>query len=315
MTEEKLHPINVVVRRTGLSVHVIRAWEKRYRAVAPARTKTNRRLYSDADIHRLRLLRQAVLAGRSIGQIAHLPSEKLLRLIDTDEATKSLSQPVETSLQETSEQSLLAHCLAAVERFDPEALSEALSRSSISLGQIIAIDEVVAPLMREIGNSWHEGSLRILHEHMAAGVVRTYLGNALEGYDRAETSPAAVSAAPSREMHELGALACAVAAAAEGWRVAYLGPNMPAEEIIKASELIKARAIMLSITSPMDEQRTQADLRRLRRLLDESVAIIIGGNASGRYPELLNTEGIVMGKNMKELRDILSRLWSGISIE
>ena len=43
------HPIQVVVRRTGLSPHVIRVWEKRYDAVVPTRTPTNRRRYSDAD--------------------------------------------------------------------------------------------------------------------------------------------------------------------------------------------------------------------------------------------------------------------------
>src|SRR3954470_12104334 len=67
-----VHPIQVVTRRTGLSADVIRAWEKRHGVVAPVRTATGRRLYSDADIERLRLLGRATLAGYSIRRAAAL---------------------------------------------------------------------------------------------------------------------------------------------------------------------------------------------------------------------------------------------------
>ena len=63
-----MHPIQVVTRRTGLSADVIRIWEKRYGVVAPMRTPTGRRLYSDADIERLRLLARATLTGCSISR-------------------------------------------------------------------------------------------------------------------------------------------------------------------------------------------------------------------------------------------------------
>src|SRR6059058_1635279 len=78
--DEARHAIKSVVRRTGLSAHVIRIWEKRYQAVQPERTGTNRRLYSDEQIERLNLLRAITRAGHSIGPIAKLPIEKLRKL-------------------------------------------------------------------------------------------------------------------------------------------------------------------------------------------------------------------------------------------
>src|SRR5271165_2338245 len=75
------YPIQVVVRETGLSAHVLRVWEKRYGAVVPQRTATQRRVYSDADVHRLKLLRQTTLLGHPIGSIANLPDEALEALI------------------------------------------------------------------------------------------------------------------------------------------------------------------------------------------------------------------------------------------
>ena len=82
------HPIRVVARRTGLTPHVIRAWEKRYGAVTPHRTETNRRLYSQEDVERLTLLRRSTLLGRSIGQIAKMSTEELRRLVGEDETAQ-----------------------------------------------------------------------------------------------------------------------------------------------------------------------------------------------------------------------------------
>ena len=72
--------IKVVIQRTGLSGHVIRIWEKRYDAVGPERTGTNRRLYSDEQIERLSLLRDITQNGHRIGHVAKLPTEKLREL-------------------------------------------------------------------------------------------------------------------------------------------------------------------------------------------------------------------------------------------
>ncbi|MDH3428172.1 MAG: MerR family transcriptional regulator, partial [Gemmatimonadota bacterium] len=81
---EPEHPIQVVSHRTGLSADVLRAWERRYGAVRPDRSASRRRLYSDRDIERLILLRRATKAGRTIGQIATLPDDRLRQLVASD---------------------------------------------------------------------------------------------------------------------------------------------------------------------------------------------------------------------------------------
>ena len=77
----ELHPIEVVAKRTGLTAHTIRAWEKRYGAVVPQRTPTNRRLYTSENIDRLLLLRRATILGRSIGQLGQLLPESVAILV------------------------------------------------------------------------------------------------------------------------------------------------------------------------------------------------------------------------------------------
>src|SRR5262249_43016563 len=69
--------IGIVSRLTGLTADVVRVWERRYEAIKPQRSEGGSRLYSDADIARLRKLRQAVEMGHAIGQIARLPDSEL----------------------------------------------------------------------------------------------------------------------------------------------------------------------------------------------------------------------------------------------
>lgn len=87
------HPIRVVALRTGLSPDLIRAWEKRYQAVVPQRTDTARRLYSDLDVDRLKLLKLATEGGRRIGDIAGLPFQELRELVSTDKAEVHVPAP------------------------------------------------------------------------------------------------------------------------------------------------------------------------------------------------------------------------------
>ena len=77
METKSLYPIRYVSQRTGLTPHVIRAWEKRYNAVVPDRSAKNRRLYCEEDVERLKLLKAAKDAGHTISQLAQLGLEDL----------------------------------------------------------------------------------------------------------------------------------------------------------------------------------------------------------------------------------------------
>ena len=192
------HPIKVVVRRTGLSAHVIRVWEKRYQAVVPARTETNRRLYSDEDIVRLQWLQQAVQAGQSIGRIAHLPTAELVKLVGTEQVPLA-QKPTDGAGGEPGE--FLARALVAVQKLDAVALEEQLVRASISLSQWHLFQEVVQPLMEHIGQMWQEGTLRIADEHLASAVVRSFIGNMRASFQVSEAAPS------RRRNHASGAIA------------------------------------------------------------------------------------------------------------
>jgi MerR family transcriptional regulator, light-induced transcriptional regulator len=292
------HPIGVVARRTGLKPDLIRAWERRYGAVAPGRTDTRRRFYSDEDVERLLLLRRVVSTGRGISQVAGLSNEELQALVEAEPAPPPAQTPprqpappsITGDLDELTE-GYLARCLSAAQRLDVRDLEIQLDRASVAFSRTSLLERLLVPLMQRIGELWHQGTLRPIHEHMASSVVRSFLGGMHGAYNAEAAAPHVVVTTPARQHHELGALLAAATAAGEGWQVTYLGPELPPEEIAAAALQKDARAVALSITYPPDDPLLMDELRRLRRLLDSRTALIVGGRSSQAYSQVLQEIG------------------------
>jgi methanogenic corrinoid protein MtbC1 len=312
------HPIRIVARRTGLKADLIRAWERRYDAVEPTRTDTGRRRYSDADVERLLLLRQAVSLGRSIGQIAHLPDDELERLIAEDRRATATTlapppAPPPTSAVDSDDIAalLLEHCLVAVQRLDARDLEAQLERGSVALSRIRLVEEVLVPLMHRIGELWHQGELRPAHEHLASAVARSFIGSMAGGYTRQGEGPVLVVATPTGQFHELGSLVVSACAATEGWDVCHLGSSLPAEEIAAAARQREARAVALSITHPPDDPHLPTELERLGRLLPPGCDLIVGGRSASAYAPALETASARSVHDLGSFRQELSRMRPG----
>ena len=87
LTSPPRHPIRAVSKMTGIAIDTLRAWERRHHAVTPVRDERGR-MYSDADVARLRLLQRAVLGGHSIGRLASLSDEQLHALVAAAESDR-----------------------------------------------------------------------------------------------------------------------------------------------------------------------------------------------------------------------------------
>lgn len=303
MANNHKFPIKVVSQITGLSVHVIRAWEKRYNVVEPDRTDTNRRLYSKEDIEKLKLLNEALHLGYNIGSIAKLPSTELKNLL-----SKENRKPVETRNESTPTsfevhvEELLSECMEAIKDYNAKKLESILLNASAKLTQPILIEELITPLIYKVGDFWHSGEIRVANEHLASSVIRNFLYNVLDSYSLNESAPILVSATPRGQEHEFGALIAGVVSASAGWRVIYLGSNLPAEEIAAVVSHLKARVAALSIVYPGDDVHLKQELKKLKHLLPDGVSIIVGGRAVNGYYDILDEIGAIVVKDSKHLR-------------
>jgi len=304
--------MKVVTRRTGLSPHVIRMWEKRYGAVTPARTETRRRLYTEAEIARLVLLRQATLLGHSIGRIAALSTAQLRALVNEEAApTPPVSPPTLAHPDIAPPQSFLEACLDAAQRLDAVALETTLMRARVTLSHTVFLEGLVVQLMQTIGDLWYQGALRIMHEHLTSAVVRTLLGGLTMAPGLAATAPHLIVTTPVGQVHEIGALCAASMARVDGWCVTYLGPNLPVEDMAAAVQQDQARAIGLSVVYPPDDPYLHQELAQLRRYLGADVTVFVGGRGSAGYNAVLDSIGAIRPHDLQAFRRHLEALRSG----
>jgi MerR family transcriptional regulator, light-induced transcriptional regulator len=287
-----LHPISVVAERTGLTPDLLRIWERRYGVVEPARDEGGRRLYSDKDIERLRLLAQATAGGRSIGQLLELDTVELSELVRSDEAARrrSARAPAADTEGDGAEDGFVARALEHTRALDAAALEAELMRAAATVGAARFMDGVIAPLFRRIGDAWHAGTVSIAQEHMASAVAHPVMARVRGALPVAADAPGVVVAVPAEERHEIGALLAAGTAALEGWRVTYLGADMPAADIAAAARETGARMVALSSVYA-NPQSLVHELRVLRAELPADIDVVIGGQGVSA----LNVAGDVPG--------------------
>ena len=290
----------VVARRTGLSPDVVRAWERRHRAVSPARTGGNRRLYSDEDVERLLLLKRAVDAGWPIGHVAPLGDAEIRSLVRSPAGPAT---PAAGGGERAAE--LLEACHGDVTRLDGAGLERHLEEAAVELGRVEVLDSLLVPLFRRIGDECSAGTMRIAAEHVASAEAARFLASLHGAEPPAEDAPAIVVTTPLFQHHALGALLVAATARLEGWRTTYLGPNLPAEEIAAAARRKKASAVALSVTHPPGDPALAADLERLGRLLPPSAELWVGGAGASSHRRVLDAIGGRLLRDLAALRDRL----------
>lgn len=294
------HPMRFVTRRTGLTPARLRIWERRYGVVRPGRTDGGQRLYSDDDVTRLTLLARATAAGHALPQLARLSQAQLEALLQRDDTPPPALAP-----GGVADPALIERLLGYVERLDGTGLERALRRAALSHGTGALAEHVASPLLRAIGEGWHAGTLSPAHEHLASAVVRRVLTWVAGQFHVPDTAPVLVVATPAGERHELGAALAAAVAAEAGWRVVYLGADLPASDIAAAALQARARGVALSVMNGGNAQALGGEIARLAERLGGKVPLVVGGGATGALAAAIARAGARACPSLSHLRDFL----------
>lgn len=311
MDDSAQYLISTVAKRSGVKSDLVRAWERRYQAVKPSRTDGGHRVYTDLDIARLKLLNQATNNGHSISQIARLSLDDLKALLKKEGNLSSQSLPVSLALNASRlhiAEDYIEKCYSAVLSFDAHALESHFENAIVELGTEIFIEKLLNPLLTLIGDRWRTGELRPVHEHMASSIVRSLTYILRNNNPCAPNAPRMIVCTPINQLHELGALLAGIIAELKGWKVTYLGANLPAEEIAAAVKFIDAKAVTISISFKADDHIIEKELRKVRKLIGTGVEMIVGGRAAGLYEPVLDEVGVLKIKDYEHFRQILQDL-------
>lgn len=269
--------IGALSRATGVPVETLRTWEARYGFPVPERRPSGHRVYAVSSVPRLRRIAEALARGHRAGNVVSASDRDLSALLDTTEGPDAERRvPLPTSPLGIGE---LVDLVAA---FDADRLTRVLLGDWARQGPLEFLESRVAPLVRAVGDAWEKGRLEIRHEHFLSERVGDVLRSLRLPFEERAAGPLVAAATLPGEGHGLGLQMAALTLATCGWRILFLGTEVPLPEIASLARDLSARAVAVSVSIASRGTATNAHLRRLRSLLPRRVALLVGGEGAPR---------------------------------
>src|SRR3954452_24694012 len=257
--------IGVLTLRVGVSIELLRAWERRYGIPSPIRAESGRRLYADTDVQLVAGMRPALARGLPAAEAARVAASKPVSSPGSIDGGGELGA-VRTRLRD------------ALTGFDDARAQAELDRLFGVYTVDTALSEVILPFMRELGERWASAEIGVAHEHFASNLIHGRLLSHARKWDDGR-GPLALLACPSGELHTIGLLCFGLALRARGWRITYLGADTPAPTLFQlAGSLRPARVVLASVRS-----KTYLHAGSVLSDLARTVPVSLGG-AGARAP-------------------------------
>jgi DNA-binding transcriptional MerR regulator len=272
-------------KMTGVSVHTIRAWEKRYGALAPTRDNMGRRSYSKKDIKRLTLLKQVCELGYAISHIATKSDSELIELRSQFDLPIYSQENVMTNSpidKESETRKSVLILLMALKSYRLEVVSSEIEKLVELLTPREFVFEVVAPIMSEIGRAIEIGEYSISQEHALSSILKFNIGQLLYSHkalSHDQTREIAICTIEG-DTHEFGILMAALLASHYKINFYYLGPNLPALAAADAARFLNVRTLLISgttVVNTIETKKIKDYIANLEAALPSNVEIIWGG--------------------------------------
>ena len=275
----RTYEIHEVAELTGLATARLRAWERRYEVVRPTRQPNRYRTYTSEQVALLRAFARLCGAGERIGDLVKEPRESVIARAEG----------------KATDGSPLQRMLEAVKRLDREELGRLLAEQRAQLPLDRFGREIILPLGEVIGDLWALGKLSVAAEHMASEVVVAQLKLDLAKIHA--SGPVLLAACLASEQHEWGFLVTLTGLQVKGWRVHYLGPNLPTKDVVEAAWTLMPQVVALSAADPENVEQRITELRRLPRLLPPGTLVVLGGEGAEANGSRLRRAGLKVGEN------------------
>ncbi len=291
-----LFSIGRVSQRTGIAVETIRIWHRRNFVSPSARTIGGHRQYTDADVELLAALKVLVDAGGRIGTLSQQDRAELLRRANAARAARA-DAGGEAGADFGD---LRAELMRAIELCDSDAIERLIDRPLLHRRARDVIFGLFLPVLREVGERWHAGTMRIASEHIAEKLISGRL-HTLLAHQQPKSGPVALCACLPAERHDVGLLASAVLLKDAGFKVVYLGADLPVAELNDLVLLHRPALLLLSATMPPTNATLDELAAAIKRPAFARTAIVLGGLPA------MQVAGTVRCETVLELEAYLTR--------
>jgi DNA-binding transcriptional MerR regulator len=266
--------IGELARRCGVSVDLLRAWERRYGLLTPERTAGGYRLYSGDDEARVRSMQAHIAEGLSAAEAARLVRE-------TPAVAPQNNAPAD----------LAAALWSALDKFDDAGAQTAFDQLVATFGIETVAATAILPYLRTLGDRWRDDDASVAQEHFATGLLRARLLGLARGWDRG-AGPRALLACPSGERHDLGLIILGLALRDRGWRITFLGPDTPIETLSAAAQQLAPDVVVLSSLTrdPLDKAANE-----IAQMASSRPVLLAGPGADAELAERANARLLTAG--------------------
>ncbi len=318
-----LYNIKAVVQATHISPSTLRAWERRYNMCQPQRSESGYRLYSDRDIVIIRWLKAQVDAGMSISQavawfqslLDQAGAEELATLPDPTGAALETPVPSPPTRMDIQNFDILSdRLLGALLDYD-EISAEQVMSGAFALYSVENVGEqVIMPVLVELGERWHRGELSVTREHYATNYLMQRLAAILRTVSNKMGGPLIWIGCAPGEQHEVGVMLLSIYLRRAGYQVRYLGQDLPETDLIAEVKSQRPAMILFSATGVEAAKHLTQLCTELANIEPPRPIIGYGGRAFNVHPELRDAvTGVYLGGSALEAVESVDDLLGSMS--
>jgi len=258
------YSIRELEKLSGIKAHTIRIWEKRHKIIAPSRTATNIRFYSDEDLKKIINVSLLNNSGIKISKIADMsPDDMNRRILQLSEFNNDAQVHID-------------QLVMAMIDMEEELFEKILNNLMLRYGFERSVTEIVYPFLEKIGILWQTHNITPAHEHFISNLIRQKIVVAIDGLPLPPKSAKKILLfLPEGEMHELGLLFYHFLTRKAGYRTYYLGQNVPHQDLISVYCTHQPDILLSSITSVTDSP-VEDYLRRLSTDFQDTQILVSG---------------------------------------
>ena len=318
---EPLYNTRAVVQRTGIPADTFRAWERRYGVPAPTRTEGNQRLYSERDVATIAWLRDQTRSGLTVSQAV-----RRFHVTDAgDELGPAIEAPPRLPAKSDAADARMGgfrdQVVDALVSFDAAGAARVVEEALALLPLEDVCLHVLQPALYEIGRRWARREVGVSAEHFASAFVIRRLGALFNLSQPEHGRGPIVAGCPEGELHEVGLLLTCLFLSRRGFRILYLGPNLPLDDLIQTVRRLRPPVVLLSASTPPSALQLALAAREIttRCAGDGShtyvPAIGYGGHVFVDHPELREgIDGNFLGRNADEAAGAIDRFFSETTV-
>ncbi len=294
-------PIRVLSEKTGVAPTTLRAWERRYGLLKPQRTPKGHRLYDAKDVDAVNRIVNLLNENYTISKaITAIKLEEIQEKIEAG-TTEASSREAEPNTDHWVD--FHNRFLNAIEQFD-EARLDSIYNEALSLYPIdLVSSQILRPLLKTLGQRWEERDAGIAEEHFFTSYLRNKVGARLHHSSGKSNGSRILLACMPGEFHELGSLLFGLSAMSRGYRILFLGADLPLDQIPHVVNSTEIDAVLLSAVNVTLRGQLARQLEKLAGEL--TIPVMLGGSGNTDIGDLNDELIVLLGDSYRNALQLL----------